>query len=436
MEPRRRSDRNILWVLGAGFALVIAALLASGYLGIQAMERSEARVEALVRQQRAATGLIDEIQSEEAGLSNLFYSVASNPSPGGQRALLQTLDEIEQDIERTLAAAASGPGAAEWSAVRVAVKRLVQELRATLQSAAPPSAELYHRHETLVNELARLTSSNFQEAVSAQENEHRRSRTSLRNALVLLYLALAVSVICAIATVRMAGHVFRRLDWQTRELSRLSAHVLETQETIVRRFSHELHDELGQTLSAIQANLAAVPRDTPEAAARIEDCRLLVNDAIGNVRQMSQLLRPSMLDDFGLAPSLRWLAQSFSQRTGIEVKTEIDFDDRLPEGVETHLFRIAQEALTNVARHSGASNAELGLRARDGVLRLTVGDNGHGFANRAGGPTFGLIGMRERMAASGGSLSINSTAKGTTVTADVSLEWIYAGPAHSNSPGR
>jgi two-component system NarL family sensor kinase len=166
---------------------------------------------------------------------------------------------------------------------------------------------------------------------------------------------------------------------------------------------------------------------------RIEDCRLLVNDAIGNVREMSQLLRPSMLDDFGLAPSLRWLAQSFAQRTDIAVKTNIEFHERLPEAVETHLFRIAQEALTNVARHSGASSAELSLQASDGVLRLTLRDNGHGFTDTAPGNGFGLIGMRERMAASGGRLAIKSTEAGTTVSADVSLERIYAAAAHSNS---
>jgi signal transduction histidine kinase len=400
------------------------------------MERSEARVEALVQQQRIANGLIDEIQGEEAGLSNLFYRVASASNSADRRALLGALSEIEQDIERTLNAALSAPGAKEWEDVRVAVTGLVQVLRATLESAAPPSSELYRRHEALVKELASLTSSNFREAVVAQENEHALSQARLRNALVLLYLALAISVICAVATVRMAGHVFRRLDWQTKELSRLSAHVLENQETIVRRFSHELHDELGQTLSAIQANLAAVPQDSPEAAVRLEDCRLLVNDAIGNVREMSQLLRPSMLDDFGLAPSLRWLAQSFSQRTDIAVTVDIDFGERLPEFMETHLFRIAQEALTNVARHSGASSAELSLRAGDGALQLTIRDNGHGFTESGPRPSFGLIGMRERMAASGGRLTIKSTEAGTTVSANVSLERIFAAAAHSNSVSR
>jgi two-component system NarL family sensor kinase len=168
----------------------------------------------------------------------------------------------------------------------------------------------------------------------------------------------------------------------------------------------------------------------------MEDCRLLVNDAIGNVREMSQLLRPSMLDDFGLAPSLRWLAQSFSQRTDIAVKVDIEFDERLPEAMETHLFRIAQEALTNVARHSGASSAELSLRASDGVLRLTIRDNGHGFSEGAPRQSFGLIGMRERMAASGGRLIIKSTEAGTTVSADVSLERISAAAAHSHSISR
>jgi two-component system sensor histidine kinase UhpB len=436
MTSRGRVDKNILWVLGAGFALVIAALLASGHIGIQAMERSEARIEELVQQQRLANRLIDEIQGEEAGLSNLFYRFAASPSAADRAEFLERLSAIEQDVSHTLGSARASRGSQRWEGVRVAALGFVDELRRALQDGNSPSSELYRRHEKLVAALGDLVSSNFEDAVAAQGFEHAHSRAQLNKSLVLLYVALALSVLGAIIAVRLTGQVFRRLDWQATELSRLSAHVLETQETIVRRFSHELHDDLGQNLTAIEANLAALPAAEADGAERIEDCLLLVKDAISNVREMSQLLRPSMLDDFGLAPSMRWLAQSFSQRTGVSVDADVTFEGRLPEAVETHLFRIAQEALTNVARHSGATHVDLSLKVSDGRVRLSIRDNGHGFPEKTGRPGFGLIGMRERMAASGGSLAIESSGAGALITADVSIQRIDERTTHSNPAGR
>ena len=140
------------------------------------------------------------------------------------------------------------------------------------------------------------------------------------------------------------------MEWQTAELGRVSFHMLEDQEAAARRFSHELHDELGQSLTAVKTNLSALAAagggDAAETGARLADCLRLVDEAIGNVREMSQLLRPTILDDFGLAAGLRWLCEGFGQRTGIDVACEVPFSGRLPDGAETHLFRIAQEALS------------------------------------------------------------------------------------------
>jgi signal transduction histidine kinase len=279
-----------------------------------------------------------------------------------------------------------------------------------------------------VTALSALVSDFEKRMVDESQRDEQNGKDRIARAGMLLAIGVVSAFLCAIATIGIALHMFRRSEWQARELARLSAHVLETQEQILRRFSHELHDELGQTLTAIEANLAVLPAPTSEAALRKEDSVLLVKDAIGTVRELSQLLRPSTLDDFGLASSLQWLAESFAQRTQIAVEPKLAFDGRLQGDIETHLFRIAQEALTNVARHSGATSATVSLFEDNGRLRLSVADNGRGLPTgrstvARGGSSggFGLIGMRERMRAAGGLLRVQSGGGGVTVIAEVPL---------------
>src|SRR5206468_8606070 len=183
-------------------------------------------------------------------------------------------------------------------------------------------------------------------------------RTSRLSDISLIFAAASVvlALIFAIITVRLVTQLIRQMESQTAELGRVSWHMLEDQEATARRFSHELHDELGQSLTAVKTNLTALQLHGQNPGARLADSVHLVDDAIGNVRQMSQLLRPTILDDFGLEAGLRWLAEGFTHRTGIEVEFHGGLGRRLPDETETHLFRIAQEALTNVARHSGAKH--------------------------------------------------------------------------------
>src|SRR5208283_3096899 len=119
-----------------------------------------------------------------------------------------------------------------------------------------------------------------------------------------------LAVLFAVVTVRMVSQLTREMEWQAAELSRVSWHMLERQEATARRFSHELHDELGQALTAVKTNLTALDGG-PEGQRRLADCLALVDGAIGNVREMSQLLRPTILDDFGLEAGVRWLTEGF-----------------------------------------------------------------------------------------------------------------------------
>jgi signal transduction histidine kinase len=211
-----------------------------------------------------------------------------------------------------------------------------------------------------------------------------------------------LSIACAVWAVRASTQLFKQLET-------LQYQFLETQENTARRFSHELHDELGQSLTAVKANLAAL-RDSADEA-RVNDCMALVDESIQNVREMSQLLRPTILDDFGLDAALRVLTDSFAKRTGLTVKYESTLTDRLPDAVATNLYRIAQEALTNIARHSHATAVEISLFKNSHEVALQIRDNGKGIdlAAQRRSSGLGLAGMQTRARGCGGTVRIGST---------------------------
>ena len=211
-----------------------------------------------------------------------------------------------------------------------------------------------------------------------------------------------------------------RLLATTRQLKALSQRVLEAQEQERRRVALELHDELGQLLTAIKINLQLGERYKDKAPPDLYSENLrIVEEALQQVRHLATGLRPSMLDDLGLAPALKWVAEQSASRGGFEVffhheRTQV----RLASEIETACFRIVQEALTNISRHAQAKRVDISLR-RDGPdLLLNVQDDGCGFDLAAmkgralAGGSLGVLGMQERATLLGGSLSIASSPGG------------------------
>jgi len=270
------------------------------------------------------------------------------------------------------------------------------------------SRDLFRRHEQVIYHISRLVTEIFRKVAETDKEINKGAVGFDRESIILISVSLLLALVCSIVTARKTSQLFRNMNWQERELARVSWQMLQGQETIARRFSHELHDELGQTLAALKANMAAVPR-LPGNAARLDDSTRLVDESIRNVRQLSQLLRPMILDDFGLDAGLNWLCEGFMQRTGIEVAYQSNYHSRLPDEMETHLFRIAQEALTNVARHSGAATVRMELYSDIDDIRLTIADNGKGIQKvPANAQSLGMTGMRARARAVGGAFSLSS----------------------------
>jgi len=206
------------------------------------------------------------------------------------------------------------------------------------------------------------------------------------------------------------------------DLERLSARLVEAQEQERRSLARELHDEVGQALTAIKMSVGVAlrtPGTHPRAHAALEEARGVAETTLQGVRDLSQLLHPSMLDDFGLPETLAAYLRNFSKRTGIRAHfSQAGSDDRMPPDVEVCLYRIVQEALTNVARHSGALSCAVSLRRLDGQVELVVEDSGRGMAAASGGADarrgLGLMGMRERAQSLSGRFSIDNRPEGGT----------------------
>ena len=200
--------------------------------------------------------------------------------------------------------------------------------------------------------------------------------------------------------------------------------VVEAQELERRRLARELHDETGQALTSILLGLKAIGAASSDAEAEQAeaDVRNLVVQALQDVRALAVELRPSVLDDFGLVPALERLAATFEERSGIRTVFESSLrDQRLPAEAETVLYRLVQEALTNVAKHAGAGRVDIVLTRRRGGVSAIVEDDGHGFeAGETREDALGLVGMRERLALLGGTLAIESArGEGTALVAYV-----------------
>jgi signal transduction histidine kinase len=402
--------RTLVRVLAIGFTAVIVLLVAAALIGVKNARSNEANVAHLVYDQIVVARLLGDVESEQEVLNTIFYRLTRTPEIVDRERVLEDLDKTDREVEDLARDAGTGPAADDWSQVYRAIRGFSLEARRLLrQETVTPdtSRDLFIRHEEVTAEVAKLVDLSQQRGIATWESINRHN--SLSGAETAALVGGCLAVVLGFFTVRMAARVFRKMEVQARELSRVSFHMLELQESVARRFSHELHDELGGSLTAIKTNLAVLAANGLEsgARARLEDCNKLVDDSIANVRELSQLLRPTILDDFGLDAGLRWLIERFRERTNIAVDYRTEFQDRLPDETETHLFRIVQEALTNVARHSGATLVTIHLRASDGRVMLTLSDNGQGIAPGTRGG-MGLSGMRARARSAGGELTFTS----------------------------
>ena len=253
-----------------------------------------------------------------------------------------------------------------------------------------------------------------------------------RRLLIVATIAFSSGLILAASTIMYVGRLENSLEKKyeesleaQRELKELSKRLVDTEERERRAISRELHDEVGQSLSALLLDVENLTQmSTEDGVFRhgLQKIKALAENCVNEVRNMALLLRPSMLDDLGLLPALEWQAREVSKRTGMLVDTvEENVSDNLPEEHKTCVYRIVQEALNNSSKHAYAKNARVTVRQERNHLRVSIEDDGKGFdPSRVRG--LGLVGMNERVSQLGGVLKVDSDpTRGTCLRVDLPL---------------
>jgi signal transduction histidine kinase len=209
---------------------------------------------------------------------------------------------------------------------------------------------------------------------------------------------------------------------RSQELFRnLSTHLQAVREEERTRIARKIHDDMGQALTALKIDVSwlnkKLPNDPDSIREKLQSMVTLINETIETVHNVSEDLRPGILDDFGLAAAIEWQAEAFQKRTGVECRTSTPPDEfDLSKEKSTNLFRIVQESLTNIIRHANATEVEIKLSEKEGILVLEIQDNGKGISDAAitHPRSFGLIGIKERVHSLGGEVNIVGTPNGGT----------------------
>ena len=265
-----------------------------------------------------------------------------------------------------------------------------------------------------------------------------------RNVLMLGLAFAAVGVVLVYNIWELLAELMRRkkVEDQIRENEKsyrvMSAKILESQDLERRRISRELHDSVGQYLAGLKINLSQLkPDGRVDPAALIRDTIAMTDCALQEVRTMSHLLHPPLLEELGFLPAARWYLDEYGKRSQLKVALVVDGSfNRLPREIELALFRVLQEALANVNRHAAARSVQVRLACDDASVTMSIADDGRGIPGEilsrfrhGSAPGIGLGGMRERLAEFGGAINIESSVSGSVVKATIptSLNWNPAG---------
>jgi signal transduction histidine kinase len=270
---------------------------------------------------------------------------------------------------------------------------------------------LQPRQASLTNAVARLLVENYESEGKASAQVLQIYDRVQRQVYLFLAATLAAILATGLYLIHSNRRLFEKLDSLSRQRSELARQLIATQESTLRHISRELHDEFGQTLTAVGALLGRAEKQTPEGSdvrGELHEVRDIAQQTLENVRSLSQSLHPVMLDETGLESTVDWYLPMIERQTGITVhyeKSGASFP--IDGGAGIHIYRILQETLNNVVRHSGAREAWVRLRFLAAELELEIEDHGSGFETQKSKPGIGLVAMRERAQLLGAAIQIS-----------------------------
>jgi len=434
---------KLRWLLLGVCGALLALLLAAGGVAVRFLGEMHAQQLAVTRtlaeRTQMLSGLWLSIQSYNQDVQQFVAQAEADRNQGAR----QRLDRLALEIDTELRHYPSNRDSEESELLQGMQDVFSQQrtLYIAVLTAAPP--ERRRRAESMAAEHRVPTQSQILDWSGKLRTWNgdrlRKADSSLvaqfANVQEGLGRALAIASGCGLLLALGSMAYIVRLERQTRtrygELARsqhqlqlLSARLVDAQETERRSISRELHDEIGQALGALLVDIgrlsSTLASGDPAVRAQIDHMKTVAERSFQSVRNIALLLRPSMLDDLGLAAALEWLGREVSRSSGIEVAVDSDnVPETLPDEYKICIYRLAQEALNNAVRHSGGRNARIDVDQPPGNIVVRVTDDGQGFdPSRSRG--LGLVGMQERVKRLGGSLRVEShPGKGVTVIAEL-----------------
>jgi signal transduction histidine kinase len=431
--------RGLLFALCAS---LLALLLTSGIMAVhflRDMHGQETSVrEALTERTQMLFGLWTSVQGYRRAVEQFVSGIQSN----GDQGTRERLDQLTLQVDTELQRYPSQQDPEESALVRSMEGLFLQQrsvyiaVRANGPAKASAAGTTVGAHQSPMDELtvswlAKLSAWNGERLRHAD----RRLIAQFTDLQTGLTRTLAIAFASGLLLASAGTAYILRLERQTRarytelvqsrqDLQELSARLVDAQESERRAISRELHDEVGQSLGALLVDIGCLSalsgNADPATRNQLEHMRSVAERAFQAVRNIALLLRPSMLDDLGLAAAVEWLGREVSRNSEIEVTVQLEnVPEDLPDSYKVCIYRMVQAALHNAVRHSGARNASVMMDRRNGSIRVQVTDDGRGFdPGRTRG--LGLLGMEERVKRLSGRLRVESQpGKGTTITAEL-----------------
>jgi signal transduction histidine kinase len=427
-------------VLIGGLVALFVLWLGTGYELVRNLSDAEQRVNdvhaAFVRSEETLSAVRTSVL-----LGSIYLRDALIDTTGTRQYYRDELRKIRSDIERrlpTLPADVALPVAErEWQPLKSGLDAYWATLDLFLGADAPtdyvqgtgvlrrqvvPARQNVLQIVDRLADLQRLAQRQREAEASALYRKVRLRIAVIAFATVLIGALVSWVVVRRVYALERELHRRRVMETRNkRDLQRLSARLVDAQEQERRALARELHDEVGQALTALKMEVGVALRASesiPEIRKPLEEARAIADNTLQGVRDLSQLLHPAILDDFGLSEAVSAQARTFSKRTSIRTDVNlVGLEARLPAGVEVAVYRIIQEALTNVARHSQATWTLIAVTRTPDRLQIVIDDNGAGLQGREHGLSsrgLGLIGMRERAQSLSGTMAVDVRPGGGT----------------------